>query len=93
MNAIFDEFTEAQGGCDRPDISGRLYAYVDDPINEPAAAEFEDHLLECRDCREFFLMTLKLRREARRVAVTQEEVAGSAEANVVGLAEFRKEYP
>jgi predicted anti-sigma-YlaC factor YlaD len=93
MNTILNEFTEAQGGCDCPDIAGRLYAYIDEPINEPAAAEFEDHLLECRDCREFFLTTLKLRREARHTVVTQDKVTGSVDANVVGLAEFRKEYP
>lgn len=94
MNTILNEFTEVQGGCNRPDISGRLYAYLDDPVNEPAAEEIEDHVLDCRDCRGFLLMTLNLRREGRRAKVAQgEELPGSADAEVVSIGEFRKEYP
>ncbi len=94
MNTILNDFTEVQGGCDRPDISGRLYAYLDDPINEPVAEEIEDHLLACRDCREFLLLTLSLRREARQMVVAEgKAVPGSTEPKVVRIAAFRKEYP
>jgi hypothetical protein len=92
MNTNVEGFTEVRGGCERPDISGRLYAYLDDPINEPAADDIEEHLLGCRDCREFFLMTLKLRHAGRQARVVEGgEIAGSAD--VVSIAEFRKEYP
>jgi hypothetical protein len=92
MNTIVEDFSQVGGGCERPDISGRLYAYLDDPINEPAAEDIEEHMLGCRDCREFFLMALKLRRAGRQARVADtEEIANSAE--VVSLADFRKEYP
>jgi len=92
MNTTVEDFSQVEGGCERPGISGRLYAYLDDPINEPAADDIEEHLLGCRDCREFFLMALKLRRAGRQARVTDaEEVASSAD--VVSIAEFRKEYP
>jgi hypothetical protein len=92
MNTIVEDCLQVGGGCERPDISGRLYAYLDDPINEPSADDIEEHLLGCRDCREFLLMGLKLRRAGREAQVANsEEIAGSAE--VVSLADFRKEYP
>ena len=89
MTTILSDFTEVQGGCDRPDISGRVYAYLDDPINEPAAEDIEDHLLGCRDCRELVLMALNLRRAARRASLAE----GEENAEVVRLADFRKECP
>jgi putative zinc finger protein len=92
MKTILDDFTHVQGGCDRPELFGRLYSYLDDPINEPAAEEIEDHLLDCRDCREFFLTTLNLRRAARNFGVADgDEIPDSAD--VVTISEFGKEYP
>lgn len=91
MNTIVDDCTQVEGGCDRPDITGRLYAYLDDPINEPAAEDIEEHLLGCRDCRESFLMALKLRCAGRDARIAEdEEIKGSAD--VVRIADFRKEY-
>ena len=92
MNTILDDFTQVQGGCERPDISGRLYAYLDDPINEPAAEEIEDHFLECRDCRELFLTTTNLRDAARKMSVANgDEFPG--EVDEVTPAESRREFP
>ena len=92
MNTVLDDITHVQGGCGRPDISGRLYTYLEDPINDPAAEEIEDHLLACRDCREFFLTTTNLRRAARKM-----NVAGGDEfpdeVDELMSAEFGKEYP
>ncbi|HKU76871.1 MAG TPA: zf-HC2 domain-containing protein [Pyrinomonadaceae bacterium] len=88
MNTILEDDFMHMGGCDRPDVSGRLYAYLDDPINEPAADEIEDHLLDCRDCRESFLTALNLRSAARKMGVVADGFDISDSVDVITIAEF-----
>lgn len=46
--------------CARP-VGKLLYDYVADLLEDPAAEEFEDHLLNCRHCRREYLKLLSLR--------------------------------
>lgn len=95
MNTNLDEFTEAQvkGECDRPDISGRLYDFIDDPLGYPEAREVESHLLECLECREFFLAMMSIRTEACRTKGERgdEDLYVSDEAQVIRIGDFRKD--
>jgi predicted anti-sigma-YlaC factor YlaD len=65
-----------------------------DPLESPIAQEVEDHLLECRYCREFFLAVLSMRGEARMVKATRAGVDGnpSSNAKVARLSDFKKEW-
>lgn len=81
--------------CAKPGIRQHLSIYITDPLDDPLAEEVEDHLLDCRHCREFFMTMLQLRDEARR----QKEARGggngrpSNEAKVFSLADFKKGGP
>lgn len=83
------------GACIHPAIGGRLSAYITGLIEGPAVKEIEDHLLECRSCREFFSTVASMRGEARKINSARnggDEPAGSG-AKVLRLADFRKEWP
>lgn len=47
--------TRLSGVCTNPTIGEGLSTYIVSPLDDPAAEEVEDHLLECRHCREFYL--------------------------------------
>ncbi len=97
MNTSQYKINEAQasGTCTHPTLGDRLSAYLADPVESPAAEEVEDHLLECRYCREFFLMVLSIRGEARMAKKKRAGANGhsSNDEKVLRLADFRKECP
>jgi predicted anti-sigma-YlaC factor YlaD len=66
-----------------------------DPLESPVAREVEDHLLECRYCREFFLAVLSMRGEARMVKAMRAGTDGGplSNAKVTKLSDFKKEWP
>lgn len=74
---------------------GRLAEYLADPLNSPGATGVEDHLLECLNCREFFLAVMSIRGEARMVRQMSAVAAGGGphDAKVTRLADFRKRRP
>lgn len=71
---------------------GRLADYLADPLNSPEATKVEEHLLECLNCREFFLAIMSIRGEARMVKQMSAGAAGggSNDARVTRLADFKK---
>jgi hypothetical protein len=96
MNKNHHEFNEAQSdeACTYPHAGGRLADYLADPLESPVAQEVEDHLLECRYCREFFLAVLSIRGEARMVKTMSgnADESPSGDANVMRLSDFKKEW-
>lgn len=82
------------GTCSNPVVGERVSAYVTDPLGDPSAEEVEDHLLDCRHCRDFFLVLLSLRDEARRTKNRRgENGRASSEAAIFQLSDCRKEWP
>lgn len=98
MNTSKHQFAEAQvnGVCENPDVRERLPVYITNPLEDPSANEVEDHLLDCRHCRELFVMMLRLHNEARS-AKNLRGGGGNGraanEAQVLRLADFRKDWP
>lgn len=89
------EFAEVAVGqqCDNPGIRGYLSVYILNPVEDPSAREVEDHLLDCRHCREFLLTTLSVRDEARRAKNRRRNEArrGPSAAQVIRLDDHKKE--
>jgi hypothetical protein len=54
--------------CTNPTIEEQVFAYIADQLEDSVVEEVEDHLLECRHCREFFLIMLSVRGEAQKVS-------------------------
>lgn len=54
--------------CTQSGFTERVDRYLDDPLNDPEAEEIEDHLLDCRACREFVDTMLSVRGEGARAA-------------------------
>jgi hypothetical protein len=88
MNTKLNRATEETVGvvCCQPAIRKRLFEYVVDPLRYQGAEEVEDHLLDCRDCREFVDAMIGMRAVARRL-----DEAGSSGSRVTRIADFRKE--
>lgn len=80
--------------CTNPAIQEQVFAYITDKIEDSAAEEVEDHLLECRHCREFFLIMLSIRGEAQKVGNlhVSEHWLTSNDALVPRLADSRKKW-
>jgi predicted anti-sigma-YlaC factor YlaD len=80
--------------CTNPVIQEQVFAYIADQIEDSAAEEVEDHLLECRHCREFFLIMLSIRGEAQKVSRPHgsQDCLTSNDALVPRLADFRKKW-
>jgi predicted anti-sigma-YlaC factor YlaD len=94
MSTNLYKLTDAQlsGACTYPATGERLSEYLADPLESPAAKEVEEHLLDCRHCREFFLTILSMRGEARMAQITPDGEIGRQEqnANVLEMAYFKK---
>jgi Putative zinc-finger len=97
MKIIKHELAEAQvnGACTNPVIREHLSFYITNPLEDPSAEEVEDHLLDCRHCREVFLIMLSVRNEARvsRDKHNGENGRAAHDVKVLQLADFRKEWP
>lgn len=96
MNMKQHEFAAAQssGVCADPVVGERLFIYFSNPLEDPAAEEVEDHLLDCRHCRNILLTMLSLQNETRRASDVSFNHDGSAsnDAKVARLADFEKEW-
>lgn len=91
----FNKGAEVSDSCADPEIREQLAEYINSPLADPSAAEIENHLLECRHCREFFVTMLNLRKlhgsaEKRRARNRRKALKN---ANVINLADFREEWP
>lgn len=86
--------TQRRGACTHPTLGERLSAYIVGLLEDTEAKEIEDHLLDCRSCREFFSSVLSMRGEARKMNATRigtdESTANGTK--VLRLADFRKEW-
>lgn len=89
--------------CAFPALKGLIPEYVAGMLGTSAAAALEDHLLDCRPCRENYLAYLKLLGSAfaafTRFARSRPGGDGAAEAHaggdakVVRLEEFKRRRP
>lgn len=89
---------KAGGTCSRPALREQLAVYILNPLTDPAAEEIEEHLLDCRSCRELFLTMLKLRDSERQDRKLRAHAAGggaarSGSAQVFRFADFTREWP
>lgn len=85
---------EVSDTCANPHISKQIPEYVNNPLEDPSAKVIENHLLECRSCREFFILLLQLRSvygNAGKQKARRRKALKSA--NVVTLADFKKAWP
>ncbi len=87
--------TQHGGSCTDPQVGEGLSAYITDPLEE-GAEDVEDHLLNCRPCREFYLTMLDILDEAR----AKNGARGGSnnghtpdEEATPSLADFRKSWP
>jgi anti-sigma factor RsiW len=80
--------------CVNPVIEERVFAYITDELEDSAVEEVEDHLLECRHCREFFLIMLSVRGEAQKAGDlrSSEDRLASNGTLVPRLADSRKKW-
>lgn len=94
MKKVLRESSEAQfcGKCTETSIQEQVFSYLADDLEDSAAEEVEDHLLECRHCREFFLAMLNTRGEASMAQSASGGGTGrvSNDGSVPRLADFRK---
>ncbi len=85
---------EVSDACADPHISKLIPEYVNNLIADPSANEIENHLLECRHCREFFITLMQLRiihgNRGKRRARRRKALKSSS---VVTLADFKKAWP
>lgn len=58
--------TASREVCTRPTLGELLPDYILDLLADPAAEELEDHLLECRHCKDKYLTILRVRGAAMR---------------------------
>jgi anti-sigma factor RsiW len=91
MGTNLIESTEEVVGavCTKPGFAELVNKYLDDPLSAPEAKEVEDHLLDCRACREFVDMMLSIRGEAARSARANDK--GRKDGRPARLATYRKE--
>ena len=80
--------TEVNGSCGNPNIREYLSEYATDSINHPLAGEIEEHLLECRYCREVFLVMLGVRKQMAGNRNASEQ--GSSTERFLNLLDFRE---
>lgn len=80
--------------CTNPVIQIQVFPYITDQLEDSAAEEVEDHLLECRHCREFFLIMLSIRGEAQKAGNLHDDETrlASNDAPVPRLADSRKKW-
>jgi hypothetical protein len=69
MNTTEHELRKGKPKCTRPTVGMRLSKYLADSIAASGADEVEEHLLECRDCRAFFLRMLHIRNGASKAGI------------------------
>jgi len=69
-----------------------MVTYITDPINDPSAEEVENHLLDCRGCRDFFLTMLKMRSHAAQAEKRGRNSATRKmdRADLIRFSDFRK---
>lgn len=95
METIHDMLTEAQPfeKCSNPDIRKQVFKYLLDDLDDHEAEVVEDHLLECRYCRETFLTMLRIRTEADGAKNLRERRGEPApnDAQILKLADSQKQ--
>jgi anti-sigma factor RsiW len=76
MDTYFNLITETQSRevCTCPSLGARLPDYIVELLEDLAAEEVEDHLLECRHCKERYLTILRIRSAALQARRGQEGV-------------------
>jgi len=90
MNTSVIESAEKIVGnvCTESKLTERVSRYLDDPLNNPGAEEIEDHLLNCRACREFVDTMLSIRGEATRNA--RDSVQAGESRRLARISTYRK---
>ena len=79
--------SEVEGSCSNGAIKERLADYLVDPLDEKLAEVVEEHLLDCRTCRELVLLMLEARQE-----LTQGRPGHEPDANrVLNFLQFRRD--
>jgi predicted anti-sigma-YlaC factor YlaD len=87
---LYEAEEETVGGvCTQPIFIERVSRYLDDPVNSSAAEQVEEHLLDCRGCREFVDTMLSIRAEGTRSARGNEQ--SCKEGRLARIATYRKE--
>lgn len=79
--------------CTSPSLGELLTAYVVELLEDSAAAEVEDHLLDCLHCRDKYLKMLTLssaERETTNARGDDEEEPVSSGAKVLRISDFKK---
>jgi predicted anti-sigma-YlaC factor YlaD len=95
LDGGFEEEALSRRQCVNPEARKELYAYISGTLESSESGEVEDHLLECRNCRDFFLIMLSVGDEAR----ASHELRSDAEALTRGGAhvpppdDFKKKWP
>lgn len=94
MNMSQRESTEAQfsGTCITPDVQDQVFEYIADLLEDREAERIEDHLLDCRHCREFFLTMRRIGSEAHKEQNSRGGEDGqspNSHAQVLRLSDFR----
>lgn len=84
--------------CTCPALGELLMDYVVDLLKDSAAAEVEEHLLDCLHCRETYLKMLSLEGPCRRPEATpdtgaappQIAVPATGASNVINMGNFKR---
>ena len=73
--------------CVSPETGKKLPAYIVDLLNDEEAFEIEQHLAECKLCKERYLLMLQVRSEtpARREVTVPQDGAGLPNDNFDGV--------
>lgn len=73
--------------CVNPETGEKLPAYIVDLLDDEEAFEIEQHLAECKLCKEWYLLMLRVRSEApmRRDVAVPRDAAARQNDSVDGL--------
>jgi hypothetical protein len=78
--------------CTCTDLGAKLRDYVLDLLEDLAAEEVEDHLLDCRNCRDRYLKALNIlgTADGSEPELSQGERCALKGARVLRMADFKK---
>ena len=78
--------------CTHPGFLDRVNQYLEDPLNSEGAQEVEDHLLDCRACREFVDTVISIRGKTGRTVIRGDDDLSYEDLQVTKISTFRKEH-